>query len=367
MVAWAAGGSFNNAAFLCICVDPDAVGTAKEFAQLYFGAAPATLLNGFIDSKQDFPNFQAQLGCQGFIIMDGASHRIVAAKTLPWMQERNAAFRDVEAKLCSILQPPPPENPLGAPVGQYVRIVNLTSAAGASLNGQSGEIVGSSDSGRFLVKLESKTMGLNPTNLEDFHGAPVGRSVRIAGLTSEKGQKLNGGLGEVLGSTTAGRYIVRLPGASMSFRPENLEEVDAELGGEAAAPVVPSVGHEAMDAQHEACSQALTELGRSLTVPSLRKAREELASHFAEEEALLRQSDFGKAADSEFSALGSHTKDHQRIIAMADDALEALRNTCESSVGAVPKAVAAQLCKAFTEHATMYDSLYEGKLAAACA
>lgn len=363
MAAWAARGGFNNAGFLCICVDPNALGTAKEFAQLYFGSAPATLLNGFIDDRQDFPNFQAQLGCQGFILLDGSTHRIVASKTLPWSQHRDRAFRDVEAKLGSMLQPALPGNPLGAPVGQHVRVVNLASAAGEMLNGQSGEVVGSSENGRFLVKLASKTMGLRPENLEDVLGAPVGRTVRVAGLTSEKGQKFNGQLGEVLGGTSAGRYIVRLAEGTISFRPENLEEA-SPADDEPQAPVVPSVGHEAMDAQHEACSQALGELVRSLTVPALRSAREELAAHFAEEEALLMNSGFGHSEGTMASAMQNHVTDHQRIVGLADDTLASLRSACEASEGAVPKAAAAELCKAFEEHARLYDALYEGKLAA---
>jgi len=152
MAAWASGGKFPNAAFLCICVDPNALATAKEFGQLYFGSAPNSLLNGFIDSQADFPKFQAQLGCQGFIIYNSAN-QIVTPKTLPFMQYREGAFRDVEGKLCQLLQPAAPQNPLNAPLGQHVKIVKLTSSSGMLLNGQLGEVVGSTENGRFLVKI----------------------------------------------------------------------------------------------------------------------------------------------------------------------------------------------------------------------
>lgn len=377
MAAWAAGGKFPSTGFLCICVDPDAFGTAKEFSQLYFGGAPGSLVNGYIDSQSDFPNFQAQLGCQGFVIFNSA-HQIVATKTLPWMQHRNNAFRDLEGKLLQMLQPPAPQNPLGAPVGQRVRVVGLTSNAGAELNDQLGEVIGSKENGRFLVKLNSGTaMAFRPENLQDAVGAPVGKRVRVTGLTSAKGQELNGQLGEVLGGSDSGRYLVRLSSGVLAFRTENLGDAEPDETG-ASEPLgsVPSVGHEAMDSQHASCVDALNALSQRLTVPALQHVRDDLAAHFEEEEALLRSSGFGsgpcagscnkeescQAAD--FSAFGSHVADHKRIIDIADTALAALQNACTSSEGAVPNEVAVQLRRAFVEHASMYDALYMGKVAA---
>jgi len=88
---------------------------------------------------------------------------------------------------------------------------------------------------------------------------------------------------------------------------------------------------------------------------------------------LLRKYGFGLAKtasgysgnENDFSAFGSHAKDHRRIIAMADDALEKLQDVCVESDahgGTVPRSVADDLCRAFVEHATNFDSLYEGKL-----
>mmetsp|Transcript_86021 Transcript_86021/g.244013 ORF Transcript_86021/g.244013 Transcript_86021/m.244013 type:complete len:381 (+) Transcript_86021:259-1401(+) len=377
MAAWAAGGKFPSTGFLCICVDPDAFGTAREFSQLYFGAAPSSLVNGYIDSKPDFPNFQAQLGCQGFVVFN-SSHHIVAPKTLPWMQHRNNAFHDVEGKLLQLLQPPAPQNPLGAPVGQRVRVVGLTSTAGAELNGQLGEVIGSKENGRFLVKLGSgAAMALRPESLEDAAGAPVGRRVRVEGLTSAKGQELNGQVGEVLGGADGGRYLVRLSSGVRSLRTENLGDAEPDEPG-AGEPLgsVPSVGHEAMDGQHASCVDALNALSQRLSVPALQHVRDDLAAHFQEEEALLRESGFGSSPcagsckkeescqAAEFSALGSHVADHKRIIDIADAALAALQNACASSEGAVPRDVAAQLRRAFVEHASLYDALYTGKVAA---
>mmetsp|Transcript_115562 Transcript_115562/g.326688 ORF Transcript_115562/g.326688 Transcript_115562/m.326688 type:complete len:392 (-) Transcript_115562:346-1521(-) len=374
MVAWAGSTKFKNTGFLCICVDPNAQATANEFGQLYFTSAPDSLINGFIESQSDFPNFQAQLGCQGFIIYN-AARQLFATKTLPFMQYREHAFRDVEGKLFQLLQPPPPSNPLNAPLGQCVRIVNLASESGKALNGQVGEVVGSTESGRFLVKVGDASKAMRPENLEDATDAPVGKRLQVVGLTSEKGQKLNGQVGEVLGGTKSGRYIVRLSDTTMSLKKENLQDPkDDDVNVTQYLSGVASVGHDMMDAQHNTCIRALEALWQDLTVKSLKRAREELQAHFSDEEMLLQESRFGQTADlnpdsnkatNDFSAFASHTADHKRIIALADEALSSLRNVCEASDahgGTVPKQVVASLCKAFAEHAEMYDALYEGKI-----
>lgn len=372
MVAWAASGKFGKTGFLCICVDPDAVATAKEFGQLYFPSAPDSLINGFIDSQSDFPNFQAQLGCQGFIIFNSA-RQLVATKTLPFNQYREHAFKDVEGKLLQLLQPPAPQNPMNAPLGQYVRIVNLTSENGRALNGQLGEIVGSTENGRFQVKLADSSKAMRPENLEDATDAPVGSRLQVVGLTSEKGQKLNGQVGDILGGTANGRYIVRLSDTTMSLKKENLREPErAEVDAAQYLSKVASVGHDGMDAQHDTCIQALQELWRDLSVSKLQLVRQELQAHFDDEEKLMKEAGFGQrqgsadADSNDFSAFGSHVGDHKRIIAVADEALSSLTNVCDTSDaygGTVPKEVAVALCKAFADHAEMYDSLYEGKIA----
>lgn len=376
MTFWAASGRFANTAFLCVCVDPDGLGTAKEFSKLYFGSAPGTLVNGYIDSQKDFPDFQAQLGCQGFTIFDG-SHKMVVNKTLPWVQYRDDAFRDLEGKLMRIIQPNF-ENPLGAPIGQSVRIVNLTSDAGKHLNGQVGEVAGSLENGRFVVKLPDGAKSFLPENLEDATGAPIGARMRVAGLTSEKGAELNGQIGNVLGGTSSGRYLVKLPGGTMALRVENLQTVSASEEDAELLKALPSVDHQDMDSQHETCLDALRLLLSKLSVQSLRRVRDELKHHFDEEEALMREAGFGarepqeasccgggceeKKKAPDYSAQGSHIKDHNRIVALAEDALASLTGACESGEGSVPRNVAVAICRGFADHATLYDALYAGKL-----
>lgn len=382
MVAWALSGNFNSVGFLCICVDPQAVATAKEFSQLYFPSAPNSLINGYIDSQSDFPSFQAQLGCQGFIIYNSVG-QLVCSKTLPFVQYRDHAFKDVEGKLKQVLQPPPPQNPMGAPIGQHVCVVKLSSESGKAMNGQLGEVVGSNESGRFLVKTNDALKAFRPENLQDATDAPIGDRLQIFGLTSEKGSKLNGQVGDIIGGTANGRYIVRLSDSVMSFKKENLRDYqDADSDALKYLAGIASVGHAAMDEQHDTCIAALKELWQDLSVKKLQYAREELRKHFEEEEMLMQKSGFGQdqsgageGADAgyccgtgnDFSALGSHIKDHKRIVSIADEALARLTNVCDASDahgGTVPKQVAIGLCKAFGEHATLYDALYEGKITA---
>jgi len=357
------GGNFNDVGFLCVCVDSDALRTAVDFSRNYFRGAPKSLINAYIDSQADFPSFQAQLGCQGFIIFDGAGQMKVPS-TAPFMQHRDRAFRDVEGKLRAILPRIQP------PIGRKVRVAGLTSAKGLELNGRLGEVLGASGHDRWLVQLEGAdtSMAMRPENLDD---AMVGRRVRVGGLSSAKGSALNGQVGEVAGRAESGRLLVRLCADTVAIRAENLEELsEAEQDQEDLAAVA-SVHHEGMDKDHEACAEALRDLLRILSVPSLRKARDELAEHFEREETLLRESGFGAAMSpddamgSKFSAMEGHVGDHQRIIAIADEALGKLDGACDSIEGAVPKVVATDLCRAFREHANLYDSLYAEKLAGA--
>ena len=83
---------------MIVCSSPNRIFSTKEFAKLYFGGAPASLVNGFIDRREDFPDFEVQLGCGGFIIFDGTPS-LVTRKTLPWGEYRDRAFLDLEAKL----------------------------------------------------------------------------------------------------------------------------------------------------------------------------------------------------------------------------------------------------------------------------
>lgn len=359
MVAWAAEARFAKAGFLCICVDQNSpLATAKEFRKHYFTGAPESLINGYIDSKEDFPNFDAQLGCQGFVVFNSA-HEIVENSSLPYLAHKVRAFQRLEWQLLELLGTGavPSDNPIGAPIGQLVRIKGVISDQDGSLNGLQGEVDGSEQSGAYLVIVGGERKMVRPENLEDATGAPVGETMRLTGV-GDLWSKYNGHDGEVLGGTASGRIIVQVGEVQICINAKNLKEITDEDTLKHFSEVG-SVGHEVMDAQHQECIGSLKALSSNLTVQSLREARRLLKEHFDEEEKLLAESGFGGGDDGPFSALNSHSKDHNRIIQLADDALAMPSSGCD---GTIPKALAAKLCKAFVEHATMYDSLYEGKL-----
>lgn len=376
MLKWAASGRFPGVGFLCICVDSDARGTAKEFGQQYFGSAPASFINGFIEDKSDFPNFQSQLGCQGFIIFN-SEFQIVTARTKAWMQYRDDAFRDLENKLSKLLERSALQTPLI--LGQLVRIMNMSGADGVKLNGLIGEIVGSTTKGRYLVSInKSKEVGtskkkkklkLSPENFEDATDAPIGKIMKVTGLTNAKELGLNGQTVEVLGGAANGSWIVKLSDSAMTLRKEHLTgEIGDALDGGKCFSSIASVGHADMNAQHERSIGVLAMLYQKLSVEALRQVHQEFAAHFAEEERLLREAGFGGKecnCNNDFSALGSHISDHKRMLAMTNDSLSNLGSVYDSSdanSSIVPKKLAVGLCNAFTDHAAMYDSLYEGKL-----
>mmetsp|Transcript_8562 Transcript_8562/g.15322 ORF Transcript_8562/g.15322 Transcript_8562/m.15322 type:complete len:374 (+) Transcript_8562:257-1378(+) len=367
MMKWALTHEFPNVLFLCVCVDPNAKGTAQEFSKLYFKGGPARLINGFIDNQDDFPDFQAQLGCQGFVIF-GPDHKIIESSSPPWTQYRDNAFKWMEGKLREIVNPSAdPKNPMNAPIGQQVRILGLQSAEGKELNGQCGEVVGSEWIGRYHVKLQGQIKALKPGNLEDATGAPVGSSMRITGLTSEKGQALNGKIVEVLGGASEERWIVRLDTQNLSLQKINLESVATKMDTDDGIPSldegVPSVGHEAMDKQHESCEEALKTLQSKLTVQSLSRVQSELVEHFKEEEELMTSVNFGGARDgAAMSAYSSHVADHRKLLDMVETAMQSLQQACPTSEGTVPEEVARRICRAFMEHAVLYDSLYAEKV-----
>merc|ERR1712032_83643 len=81
----------------------------------------------------------------------------------------------------------------------------------------------------------------------------------------------------------------------MSLKKENLRDYqEADSDAFEYLTGIASVGHAAMDEQHDTCIQALKELCQVLSVKKLQNAREQLQSHFDEEEMLLQKSGFGK-------------------------------------------------------------------------
>mmetsp|Transcript_28902 Transcript_28902/g.42463 ORF Transcript_28902/g.42463 Transcript_28902/m.42463 type:complete len:225 (-) Transcript_28902:373-1047(-) len=103
---------------------------------------------------------------------------------------------------------------------------------------------------------------------------------------------------------------------------------------------VPSVGIKSMDAEHERCEEALSQLQTKLTFRALENVLLELSNHFSHEEQLMETHGFGKSAagiQGGFSPLVSHANDHQRILTLVSSELaRCARSASCSSEGTSP-------------------------------
>lgn len=85
--------------------------------------------------------------------------------------------------------------------------------------------------------------------------------------------------------------------------------------------LVPSIGVDSMDEEHERCDKALEALLKRPTASNLRSVMKELQHHFDHEERLLVLHGFGGNPDDPFSALHSHIKDHKTILELVESAI----------------------------------------------
>ncbi len=132
----------------------------------------------------------------------------------------------------------------------------------------------------------------------------------------------------------------------------------------------PPTGIISMDDEHESCAHALKALTEQPTVDNLRRAIQEMETHFAHEEALMVKHKFG-GDGGPFSALNSHAQDHKRILDLGQAELERISNIATNSscnlndkgawhnaVVSIDPKVATAIGKAFQTHAVNFDSLY---------
>mmetsp|Transcript_11347 Transcript_11347/g.19853 ORF Transcript_11347/g.19853 Transcript_11347/m.19853 type:complete len:276 (+) Transcript_11347:193-1020(+) len=123
-----------------------------------------------------------------------------------------------------------------------------------------------------------------------------------------------------------------------------------------------SVGHEEMDSEHAACTQAL---GTALQQPcrkTLQLAYGQLYSHFAHEEKLMTAKAFG--GQGSLSGFQSHCQHHAWILGLL---LKVRREAQASGLHeeeVMPQAVPVlqETFRAFHSHAEQYDALYAGSL-----
>lgn len=93
--------------------------------------------------------------------------------------------------------------------------------------------------------------------------------------------------------------------------------------------VLPSVGNESMDKEHEDCEEALSNFVSQPSVQSLTKVMELLTAHFQHEELLMKSFGFGRPGE-DFSPYSNHVKDHERILDIGFVALAKLSQIADN-------------------------------------
>lgn len=130
-----------------------------------------------------------------------------------------------------------------------------------------------------------------------------------------------------------GAIVTTKTSAFLDVGEEAFWDVERILGGSAKASSAPkaahaaaptemaSVGHDELDAEHEDIAAKLTEAVETKAPAALAAARDAFRAHATHEEAVMREVGFGQGGG--MSAAASHAKDHDRVVALADEALAA--------------------------------------------
>jgi hypothetical protein len=123
------------------------------------------------------------------------------------------------------------------------------------------------------------------------------------------------------------------------------------------APPLTGIGE--MDREHQDCTRVLNQLlNHPADIEAWQRAVRVLAEHFIhEEETVLKLK--CDAAESPFSPLHSHKKDHERILDIGRQEIERDRTLSSSWHSCHPRPEKARaLATAFVAHATDFDALY---------
>lgn len=114
-----------------------------------------TAINVLIEESPDFP---AQLGCQGFVVLD-SRRRVVTTKSRAFLDDGEGAFRNVEQLVGASL------TASRAPITPNVR-VRLAGLQTAGLNGVEGHVADDDGGDRVTIKLDDdRTIAVKPDNL----------------------------------------------------------------------------------------------------------------------------------------------------------------------------------------------------------
>lgn len=275
----------SAAQFLCVCVESKQV--ALAFSRMF---RLNHAVNAYIPGRDYMPVGYGQLGCSGFIVSD-ANGRFVSRRTAAFLDYGEQAFRQLEQILAKELS----------------------------------------------VKYQTNKQAAAGGKLHPDYPYAEGNEAILDGI--KKDPSLNGKKVVIQSFDTAsGRFHVLLKddnrGLSVlpcSLAPGDSAQSEANSNDDSAITslqVPPSVGVDSMDKEHLACTMVLNELLSDPSMDNLKAAISVLDDHFLHEEELMKQAGFGGDPQSDFSAIASHTKDHQRILNLGRQVLDSCSADC---------------------------------------
>ena len=312
MQAWRRAFPETEARFVCVCVDGRPEATAREFQRLYFDR---DMVNAFIDSRDDFPRFQTQLGCQGLVVVD-AEGRFATRRSPAFLDHRNAAFEVVENALHALAMR------ARATDGAEFQTDSRTARDGAARGADDC----TNDEKKRIARFATNACGETAADLDDETGFAFAKlpTVEHPDMDSEHADIER--LMRLALDTRAARDV------------RNLTEVFRK---------------------HAAAEEAL-----------LRDA-EDAASSTASGGAVGEV----QSTPYSFRASSSHAADHERVIAELHAVVSSLgaethvttrsRGMTVFSEKKVDRGILERACRAIVEHAVTYDAAYKGKLACA--
>jgi len=307
---------------------------------------------GFIKSQKDMPRW-GQLGCSGFIILDGQKN-VVSKSTTAFLKMQKLAFSHVEALLDSLLAGTP--IPSVCPGQSVVLGVSEPNKKGEKsvkgvvldvvdpLDGQcSVFLFGSGSGGGSMMRVAPAKMRLLPEDLQIS-----AQQLRYV----EQAQKLANAAAMERQKGQPGAALIR--GLKEDSKKDRKREAECEVQTADAADGkrqvvevhVASVMNAELDQQHEECAAALQALANERTASALEVALGAIQQHFKFEQQLLDKHIYEHVATADGMGGGfnadqnmrtSHYGDHARIICTMEEHLVKIRaiqpeNTC-SKVG----------------------------------
>ena len=363
MEQWAAQPRYRETVqYLCVCVDNENV--AKDFGRMF---KFRNVVNAFIPRREFMPVGYGQLGCSGFVIVDGQGC-FVTKKTKSFLNYGEDAFLDVERILSELHSHLVVKKDVES-MNQRIPQESYTYSVGNIV------MVDASYDQPELVGKEVKILGYD-TRTRRYRAELCNPSREIVYvmpccLSPLTPNKLQGEMGTKASPSSGTRPDFVNPSLSTNDETHSI--------------VYPAtVGVECMDDEHKSCVDAINAMLLTVNIkedtgptPSLlARVLRELEHHFEHEEALMRtyfddQQGSG-SVQSNFSALASHIADHSNILEMIRNELARVVNdttTCASGrcgQKSVNPHVALKIARHFVEHAERFDSLYSSHIPSHC-